>query len=473
MFRAISLQMARTVATNVTVNGDSTQNGDLFAGNVFEVTQYNHAHHGATNKIDVRNVKPDSVIVPSTSSVTAESTTVSLANTSPFSRFQGITTDRGTALIEEEIVSYVLGTGQLTLTRGILNTTALPHSEGANIQTYEANGVSLAGINTVFTLPTNTTLVDEINVDNYYLEVDRSALDPLNQRTGNSLLCFTNERAMGGNTVNISQNHQYSSFAPNINFITPGTTTEVSASMRSISGTSADGTEISFLDQGIQTTTLGETTFLPTPRLIASKINEDKLTFFPKSKSLEVSVDMTTADENLSPVLDIKNATFVYGRNKINNPVANYATDNRTNSIERDPHGSRFVTEMTHLTQPATSLKVLISSNRPPEADFRVFYRLLTADSTEVGTTFRPFPGFKNMKDLDGDGFGDEVIDEANNDGLPDQFVAPNGDDEFSEYQFSVDELEQFSGFAIKIVMTSTNESETPRFRDFRAIALA
>ena len=44
------------------------------------------------------------------------------------------------------------------------------------IQTYEANGVSLAGINTVFTIPTNTTLVDEINVDNYYLEVE-SALD--------------------------------------------------------------------------------------------------------------------------------------------------------------------------------------------------------------------------------------------------------------------------------------------------------
>ena len=128
--------------------------------------------------------------------------------------------------------------------------------------------------------------------------------------------------------------------------------------MRSISGTSADGTEISFLDQGVQPTTLGETTFLPTPRLIASKVNEDKLTFFPKSKSLEVSVDMTTADENLSPVLDIKNATFVYGRNKINNPVGleNYASDSRTNSIESDPHGSRFVTEMTHLTQPALSL---------------------------------------------------------------------------------------------------------------------
>ena len=69
-----------------------------------------------------------------------------------------------------------------------MNTTALPHVEGASVQTYEVNGVSLAGINTVFTIPTNATLVDQINVDNYYLEVNRTALDPLNQRTGNSLL---------------------------------------------------------------------------------------------------------------------------------------------------------------------------------------------------------------------------------------------------------------------------------------------
>jgi hypothetical protein len=447
----------------------------LYSGNVFEVTQYNHAHHGATNKIEIRDIKPDTLIVPTTSEVTAESTTVSLGNTAPFASFQGISTDRGTALFEEEVVSYVVGTGELTLTRGVLNTTALPHPEGANIQTYEASGVSLAGINTIFTLPTNATLVDEINIDNYYLEVNRSALDPTNQRTGNSLLCFTNEKAIGGNTVKISQNHQYSTFAPNINFITPGTTTEVNATLRTISGTSADGTEISFLDQGVQATTLGETTFLPTPRLVASEVNKDKLTFFPKSKSVEVSIDMTTADENISPVLDTKNATFVYGRNKINNPIGaeNYATDSRTNRLINDPHGSTFITEATHLTQPATSLKVLISANRAPEADFRVFYRLLTADSTEVGTTYRAFPGFKNMKDLDGDGFGDEVIDEANNDGRPDQFVAPNPDDEFSDYQFSVDELEQFSGFVIKIVMTTTNESEAPRFRDFRAIALA
>ena len=70
-------------------------------------------------------------------------------------------------------------------------------------------------------------------------------------------------------------------------------------------------------------------------------------------------------------------------------------------------------------------------------------------------------------------GFGDEIIDEANNDGRADAFVLPNNFDEFSEYQFSVDELEQFSGFVIKIVMISTNESAPVRLQDFRAIALA
>ena len=61
----------RTVISNVAVNEDSTQNGDLYAGNVFEVTQYNHAHHGANNKIEIQNIKPDTLIVPSTSTLTA------------------------------------------------------------------------------------------------------------------------------------------------------------------------------------------------------------------------------------------------------------------------------------------------------------------------------------------------------------------------------------------------------------------
>ena len=58
--------------------------------------------------------------------------------------------------MEEELVTYVVGTGQLSLTRGILNTTASTHAEGETIQTYEASGIPLVGINTTHTVPTNT-----------------------------------------------------------------------------------------------------------------------------------------------------------------------------------------------------------------------------------------------------------------------------------------------------------------------------
>jgi len=210
--------------------------------------------------------------------------------------------------------------------------------------------------------------------------------------------------------------------------------------------------------------------------LVASKINENsKLVTLPRNKSLTLDVNMSSSDPNLSPVLDVKNATFILGRNKINNPIGvdNYASDSRTNQLEDDPHGSVFVSDRVDLKQPATSLKVLVAASVQPEADFRVFYRLFSADSSEVSQTYRAFPGYKNMNDTDGDGFGDEVIDLSKNDGRADAFVSPNTFDKFSEYQFSVNNLEQFSGFVIKIVMISTNESYPVRLKDFRAIALA
>tara|TARA_B100000614_G_C14240963_1_gene366623 strand:- start:27 stop:581 length:555 start_codon:yes stop_codon:yes gene_type:complete len=184
---------------------------------------------------------------------------------------------------------------------------------------------------------------------------------------------------------------------------------------------------------------------------------------------------MSTEDPNLSPVLDTKNAIFILGRNKLNNPIglANYASDDRTNQIKNDPHGSVFVSQRVDLQQPATSLKVLVGASVQPEADFRVYYRLFSSDSTEVSSTYRPFPGFVNLRDTNGDGFGDEIINVAENDGRSDAFVSPNRIGIFSEYQFTADNLEQFNSFTIKIVMSSTNESSQLKFKDFRAIALA
>ena len=77
------------------------------------------------------------------------------------------------------------------------------------------------------------------------------------------------------------------------------------------------------------------------------------------------------------------------------------------------------------------------------------------------------------MEDTDGDGFGDKVVDASKNSGRPDAFVSPSLVDEFKEYQFSVDNLEEFIGYKIKIVMSGTNEAKSPRFKDLRTIALA
>ena len=85
-------------------------------------------------------------------------------------------------------------------------------------------------------------------------------------------------------------------------------------------------------------------------------------------------------------------------------------------------------------------------------ADFRVLYQLIREDASESELSYKLFPGFDNLKDTTGDGFGDQVIDDSKNSGLPDAFVLPNLDNEFSEYQFSVDNLEEFIGYRIKIV---------------------
>ena len=461
----------KSLITNSNVES-STVNGELYTGDVFEVTQYNHAHHGINNKVLVKNVKPDTLKVQTTSTIASDSTEVEIADSTPFTSFNGITTTTGSALIGSEIVTYSIPagvSGKLNIVRGQFNTTPLSHDAGSDIQTYESGGISLAGINTSFDI---TTFDD--GIDNYYLKVDVAGLDA--NRTGDKLICFSNEKAFGGKNVQISQNHQFSTINPQLNVITPGKSTNVNTNIRTVSGTSSGGNEVSFIDQGFEPVTLNKTAFLSSPRIVASVTNEaERLTTLPRNKSLTLNVNMSSTDSNLSPVLDAKNATFILGRNKINNPVGvdNYATDERPNGLRGDPHGSVFISKLVTLKNPATSLKVLVAASRQPEADFRVYYRLFSFDSSGVSQTYRPFPGYKNMLDTSGDGFGNQIIDIAMNDGRPDAFVAANSIGEFSEYQFSVDELEEFNGFKIKIVMSSTNESVPIRLKDFRAIALA
>ena len=116
---------------------------------------------------------------------------------------------------------------------------------------------------------------------------------------------------------------------------------------------------------------------------------------------------------------------------------------------------------------------MLVSSNRRNSADFRVLFKTFRVDSEGVESTFNLFPGFDNLNDTDGDGFGDDVRDAGKNSGRADAFVPASTDGEFVDYTFTVDDLAEFNGFQIKIVSNGTNEAEAPSFKDLRVIALA
>ena len=62
---------------------------------VIEVTQFNHAHHGGNNKVVIKNVKPDTLKIKTTSALESDTTTVTLGDVTPFANFNGITTTTG------------------------------------------------------------------------------------------------------------------------------------------------------------------------------------------------------------------------------------------------------------------------------------------------------------------------------------------------------------------------------------------
>ena len=109
-------------------------------------------------------------------------TQVSVANTTIFARFEGISTSRGYALLNNEIVEYngitagAGNAGSLSIdARGQLILLPSLHTlTGEFIQPYEVNGVSLTRINTSHDIPSTYYNDENSNLDNYYLEFDRT-----------------------------------------------------------------------------------------------------------------------------------------------------------------------------------------------------------------------------------------------------------------------------------------------------------
>ena len=250
-------------------------------------------------------------------------------------------------------------------------------------------------------------------------------------------------------------------------------TTSLTAEVSTVTSKSIDGNEIPYIQTAAENITLNTTNYLDSPRIIASKINEDTfLTNIEGNKSMNMTVFLNTTNTMVSPIIDGQRKNVILTSNRVNNPITNYATDSRINTVEEDPTACQYISREMILENSATSIKVLLSAHIDIDADIRVLYSINNKEGLDP--IFTPFPGYSNLN------YKGEVISQADNNGLSDKLVTKSNNSgfegealEFSEYTFSVDQLPSFKSYRIKILLTSTNQVFVPRVRDLRVMALA
>jgi hypothetical protein len=463
----------------------STPVGGVYSGNYFKVNHFNHGMHSNLNKLKIENAESDVSPTSLSSPLSSADTTISVASTTNFNSFEGIPVSAinpGYALVENEIIKYVsLGEGTLTgITRGIDSTLVLSYPSQSLVYKYELGGVSLRRINKEHNISSN----GDNDIDSHYVEFDRTNFDSnatnrsLDQGSGGTpanspLLSFNSEIACGGNTLTTTENIQYDTIVPYVSVLTPGSSTSYSGQIRTVSGTSVDGTENSFVDQEYEPIQFNVENKLSSTRLICSQVNANNyLGFMPNKKSLILKIDLATTNPNLSPMVNWQRSAVNLIGNRINSPVGDYITDNRVNSFTDDPHATVYISNTVNLVNPSSSLRVILSAYRPANSDFRVLYSLIRPDSSEVTQSFELFPGYDNLTiDMNQDGYLD-VVDPSRNSGLPDVRVPASLENQFLEYEYTASNLGSFTGYTIKIVMSSRDQSRVPIFKDLRSIAI-
>jgi hypothetical protein len=455
--------------------------GGVNSGNYLLVNHFEHGMYSPTNKLRMSDVLTDVPPTILTEPVLSSSTTVSVASTINFGTFEGSdvsSSNPGYIKIEDEIIKYesVSSSGRLeTVTRGVNSTIILDHDIDSEVYKYEIGGVSLLRIN-----KTHDISDLGIEIDRYYIEFDRDDFDSnVEDRSSDGSLSntpelsFNTESTSGGNEVKVTKNIQYNSIIPHIALISPDSSTSVSAQIRTVSGTSVGGNESSFLDQGYEDVELGEANDLSSVRIVCSEENEDEyLDGLFRNKSFIAKINLTSSNQNLSPMIFWKQTSVELLGNRLNNPKMDYINDSRVKSLTNDPHSTIYVSNTVNLLQPATSLKVFVAAFRPFSSDFRVLYSLVRPDSSEVEQSFELFPGYSNLTgDFNQDGYPD-VIDSSKNSGLPDTFVPESLNNQFLDYEYTASNLGEFVGYTIKIVMSGSDQSRYPIFKDIRSIAI-
>jgi len=341
---------------------------------------------------------------------------------------------------DEIVTGTISGTNVTSVTRAQDGTTAAAHNNGATVELYQINNVPLTEINKTH------TSISNIGIDSYVIATSTQS-DTASTSGGLSVVATENAMIDGIQTLVPTIEH-------------PDTT--VSAEIRATTGTSPSGSQSSYSTaaltaQNAEKITIGENYFFSNPKLVASQINETNE--LAGSKSLFLDFNMTTTKENLSPVIDLDRKSIVAFTNRLNNIDSSsdvFPTTDFISATEPDGDSNEaiYCTKRVTLQNPATSIKVLHSAVRFSGAEIQLMYKILRSDDAsdfdEIGWRY------------------------FNSTGGPDTTVNESTTaDDFIEYEYTQNDLEEFIAFAIKIRMQGVNSSEPPRIKDLRAIALA
>jgi hypothetical protein len=456
-------------------------------GEHIKVNHRNHGMHSNVNKVIIADTSSD--INPSKLTTAYSNTatgSISIQDSTNFSTFENVgvaSTNPGYVRIGNEIIAYsgISGNTLTGITRQIDQTLASSYAALTPVMKYELDGVSLRRINKTFTL-SDSTETNSIGLDYYKVKVDFTnggnvAALPQGQtsRDGGSALgrlYFKQTKSSGGENIKATQNIPFEIVRPIVDStVLPGTS--ISSKIRTVSGTSISGNELSYNDAGFTEINLDSNNYLNSPRIVAAKVNETQnLGSLPGKKSFTLNMQLNTSNSYISPAIELQRVAMSFTTNRVDNLITDFIVDDKVAKLSTDPSAFVYANVPIQLELPANSIKIYLSAHVNIFSEIKCLYSVSNTSSDEL--VYYPFPGYTNLNSFN------KVIDPSQNSGLSDSKLIKEdslgfeGDSvKFKEYLFTVDNLPSFRYYSIKLVGTSTNQAYPPRVKELRVIALA
>ena len=440
-----------------------------FSGQTYvKVYSYTHGGYSTTSNVTIANVSGDkensvlTIAVMSASGTPTNGTYTNVATTGGTG--SGCTVDvvvaggSVTSTLISAVGSGYLATDTLTVTNfdgGTADGTIAVDTVGNTL-----GGIPIGAINATFNAIAN------IGIDSFTVIPDLSAYDFISgygaddSTVGGGIKTFGkdaegNEIITGG--VTATRDYYFDTLhtmIPNIQAQGTRMTVYVNTTAMYSPEGYIDGTV--YTKRSIKSDiTLNDNAWIGHPSVVASPINEANE--MSGVKSFTATLQMQSVNSNISPVIDINSIGCLGIANRINNidssaDVPNGTTYVASTAPDGDNNAMSYMTRKVSLKTPAQGLRVTVDFFRPPTTDLKVLYKVLENDSST------PFD------DLDWKYF--------NTDGSPDTAIAADARN-YKEYEFSANDLPEYSAFSIKIVGQGTNSSVVPMVSALRTIALA